>query len=165
MTALLTMYPSEYPSILTMIMTKLQHTKTLVELAEDILAAAKALEQHLPSSPTFQHDTIGELATEQQHFRKALIDASSEINALARGAGGPLGRIFDMSYSVSRDAFFLLIFQYRRACSELTKFCSALINLFFMLSATFTFRKPSLWMAKSLLQKWQASATTLLRIS
>lgn len=86
-------------------MAKFQQTRTLVELAEDILAAARALDQHLPSSPTFQHDTIADLAPEYQHIRKALIDASSEINALARGAGGPLGRIFDMSYSVRLISF------------------------------------------------------------
>lgn len=76
-------------------------TKSLVELAEGILKNAKALEQHLSSPPTFQHDTIRYLAAEHDHLRKSLIDASNEINALVRGAGGPHGRIFDMSYSVS----------------------------------------------------------------
>lgn len=75
-------------------------TRTLVQLAEDILAGAKALEGHLNSSPTFQNDTIAELASEHQHVRKSLIDATDELNALVRGAGGPHGRIFNMSYSV-----------------------------------------------------------------
>lgn len=56
--------------------------KSLVELAEEILEGAKALEKHLPSSPTFQNDTIGSLAAEHQDVRKALIDATGEMNAL-----------------------------------------------------------------------------------
>lgn len=75
-------------------------TSTLVQLAEDILAGAKALESHLHSSPTFENDTIAALPSEHQHIRKSLIDATSEMNALVRGASGPHGRIFNMSYSV-----------------------------------------------------------------
>lgn len=56
--------------------------KSLVELAEEILEGAKALEKHLPSSPTFQNDTIGSLPSEHQHVRMALIDATGEMNAL-----------------------------------------------------------------------------------
>ncbi|KAK7746293.1 hypothetical protein SLS53_002252 [Cytospora paraplurivora] len=74
-------------------------TKTLVQLAEDILEGAKTLEKHLESSPTFENDTIPTLPSKYQHVRKSLIDTSSEMNALVRGAGGPIGRIFDMSYS------------------------------------------------------------------
>ncbi|ROV91351.1 hypothetical protein VMCG_09693 [Cytospora schulzeri] len=73
--------------------------RTLVQLAEDILAGAKALESRLDSSPTFQTDTIAALPSEHQHIRKSLIDDSSEMNALVRGASGPHSRIFNMSYS------------------------------------------------------------------
>ncbi|KUI72615.1 6-hydroxytryprostatin B O-methyltransferase [Cytospora mali] len=80
-------------------MSSLPKTKTLVQLAEDILKGAKELEKHLPSSPTFRNDTISTLPPEYQYIRKSLIDDSSDMAALVRGAGGPLGRIFDMSYS------------------------------------------------------------------
>jgi hypothetical protein len=76
-------------------MTTLNHNApTLVELAEDILRKAKKLQSAIPKSPTFFDDTLSGLSPQDDADRKALIDATETLNALARGANGfGFGRI------------------------------------------------------------------------
>jgi hypothetical protein len=63
-------------------------TPTLVELAENILKIAEKLQAAVPKSPTFFDDTLSGLSAEDDADRKALIDATETLNALARGANG-----------------------------------------------------------------------------
>lgn len=76
-------------------MTTLNHNApTLVELAEDILRKAKKLQSSVPKSPTFFDDMLSGLSPQDDADRKALIDATETLNALARGANGfGFGRI------------------------------------------------------------------------
>ena len=61
---------------------------TLVELAENILKLAQKLQAAIPKSPTFFDDTLSGLSAEDDAERKALIDTTEILNALARGANG-----------------------------------------------------------------------------
>lgn len=74
-----------------------QKTPSLVELAEQILAAAKDLEAAVSAPPDFQNDTLTELPESLSGTRKALIDATSTLNALARGSTGTYGRVQHLS--------------------------------------------------------------------
>jgi len=74
---------------------------SLVELAEQILKDAKTLERSLSSPPSFLNDTISELPADLQETRRCMIDATANLNALIRGSGSPIGRVFEMVYCVS----------------------------------------------------------------
>jgi len=74
---------------------------SLVQFAEQILEDAKKLERSLSAPPTSLHDTISELPVDLQETRRSVIDATTNLNALVRGSGGPIGRIFEMAYCVS----------------------------------------------------------------
>ncbi|KAF1992568.1 S-adenosyl-L-methionine-dependent methyltransferase [Aulographum hederae CBS 113979] len=88
-------------------------TPTLVELAEQILAQAKEIESALPSSPTFVNDTISKLPSDLEKTRKSLIDTTETLNALLRGAGGPVGRIFDKCYTYPDELALHVIYHFR----------------------------------------------------
>ncbi|EON69469.1 hypothetical protein W97_08729, partial [Coniosporium apollinis CBS 100218] len=74
-----------------------QKTPSLVELAEQILAAAKDLEAAVSAPPDFENDTLTELPESLSCTRKALIDATSTLNALARGSTGTYGHVQHLS--------------------------------------------------------------------
>ncbi|KAJ9665699.1 hypothetical protein H2201_004183 [Coniosporium apollinis] len=74
-----------------------QKTPSLVQLAEQILAAAKDLEAAVSAPPDFQNDTLTEIPESLSGTRKALIDATSTLNALARGSTGTYGRVPHLS--------------------------------------------------------------------
>jgi len=61
---------------------------TLIELAENILKIAKKLQAAVPKSPTFFDDTLSGLSANDDADRKALVDATETLNALARGSNG-----------------------------------------------------------------------------
>lgn len=67
-------------------------TGTLVPLAEMVLELSRKLESSI-QAPTFQNDTLSNLDPQLNEVRKSLIDTSSVLNALARGALGPFGRV------------------------------------------------------------------------
>jgi hypothetical protein len=66
---------------------------TLISLAEKALELAQKIQSHGIQSPSFQNDTLANLPTEIDRIRFELVDASGDLLALARGAGGAFGRI------------------------------------------------------------------------
>jgi hypothetical protein len=66
---------------------------TLVSLAEKANGLARKIQSRIPHPPTFQNDTLAELPAEVEDIRLALIDAANDLTMLARGAGGPFGRV------------------------------------------------------------------------
>lgn len=81
----------------------MSNVKSLVQLAEQILEDARQVEASLPSSPTFEKDTIAELPDSSQPVRLRLINATLELNSLARGSGGPYGRLLTNTYRVKQN--------------------------------------------------------------
>lgn len=75
---------------------------TLTEMAEGILAHAKAIDAHttskgLPSS-SFDRYTLANLPKAVEDHRKALVNSTQELKQLAIG---PIGQIFEILFSVS----------------------------------------------------------------
>ena len=74
---------------------------SLTSLAEEILANAKRLDQHLLSqnlSPTsFDHDTLAHLPSELESTRKALINSTQTLKNLSQG---PVGSSMEMIFNV-----------------------------------------------------------------
>ncbi|KAK3052831.1 hypothetical protein LTS18_012215, partial [Coniosporium uncinatum] len=86
---------------------------SLVQFAEQILEDAKKLERSLSAPPTFLHDTISELPVDLQETRRSVIDATANLNALVRGSGGPIGRIFEMAYCYSDQLAMQAVYHFR----------------------------------------------------
>lgn len=74
---------------------------SLTSLAEEILANAKRLDQHLLSqnlSPTsFDHDTLTHLPSELESTRKALINSTQTLKQLSQG---PVGSSMEIIFNV-----------------------------------------------------------------
>jgi hypothetical protein len=77
--------------------TILKPEPTLVFLAERAHKLAQQLQSQVTQPPTFQNDTLAELPAEVEDIRLALIDAANDLTMLARGAGGPFGRVQTVS--------------------------------------------------------------------
>ena len=67
----------------------LSRMPTLVDLATELLASAKAIEAHLESNnlpaPTFDNDTVSPLPKDLQAHRATLIDGADKLKRLAQG--------------------------------------------------------------------------------
>ena len=63
---------------------------SLTSLAEEILANAKRLDEHLASqqqpSPSFDHDVLGDLPPQLEAARESLIDSTHTLKQLAQGS-------------------------------------------------------------------------------
>ena len=63
---------------------------SLTSLAEEILANAKRLDEHLASqqqpSPSFDHDVLGNLSPQLEAARDTLIDSTHTLKQLAQGS-------------------------------------------------------------------------------
>ena len=74
---------------------------SLTALAEELLANAKRLDQHLLSqklpSTTFDNDTLGDLPPEMESARKTLIDLSQDLKQLSQG---PVGSSMELIFTV-----------------------------------------------------------------
>jgi hypothetical protein len=72
---------------------------TLVSLAERAHELAQKLQSQVLQPPTFQNDMLAELPAEVEDIRLALIDAANDLAMLARGPGGPFGRVQMVSHA------------------------------------------------------------------
>lgn len=74
---------------------------TLTSLAEEILANAKRLDQHLSSQhliPTsFDHDSLADLPSELESTKKALINSTQTLKQLCQG---PVGSSMEIIFNV-----------------------------------------------------------------
>lgn len=77
---------------------------TLTEIAEGILADAKALDALTASknlaSSSFETYTLANLPKDGEDLRKALVDSTQELRQLAVG---PIGQIFEILFSVGSN--------------------------------------------------------------
>lgn len=74
---------------------------SLTSLAEEILANAKRLDEHLASqkqpSPSFDHEALINLPTQLESARNALIDSTHTLKQLAQG---PVLATVDIMFNV-----------------------------------------------------------------
>ena len=74
---------------------------SLTSLAEEILANAKRLDEHLASqnqpSPSFDHNAFGNLSPQLAAARDALIDSTHTLKQLTQG---PVGATVDILFNV-----------------------------------------------------------------
>lgn len=74
---------------------------SLTSLAEEILANAKRLDEHLDSqkqpSPSFDHDALVNLPPQLDSARKALIDSTHTLKQLTQG---PVLATIDIMFNV-----------------------------------------------------------------
>ena len=74
---------------------------SLTSLAEEILANAKRLDQHLSSqhlaSTSFDHDNLADLPSELESTRKALINSTQTLKQLSQG---PIGSSMEIIFNV-----------------------------------------------------------------
>jgi hypothetical protein len=75
---------------------------TLTQLAENILANAKRLDEHTASrgleATSLLQNTLVDLPDEVETFRKQLVDSTQELKALGQG---PIGHLLDILFTVS----------------------------------------------------------------
>lgn len=77
---------------------------SLVDFAEQCLAQAKSLQALTCAPPTFDNDSLKDLAPEHEELRLRLIDSAENLAALARGVAGPYGRIQKVGVWAVSDA-------------------------------------------------------------
>lgn len=74
---------------------------SLTTLAEEILANAKRLDEHLSSqhlsATSFDHDSLADLPSELESTRKALIDSTQTLKQLSQG---PVGSSMEIIFNV-----------------------------------------------------------------
>lgn len=80
---------------------------SLTQIAEEVLANAKRLDEYTASknlpSASFDNHTLGDLPSELETIRKALIDSTQTLRSLALG---PVGTSIEIAYSVSLSDLF-----------------------------------------------------------